>query len=296
MGAGTIISDNGVLERTCWNPLGRSFSGVLMPAPVPPNYTIGMVRVVTLFLAAAAGAVICGQSNPSFEVASIKPALKPTAELMRSGQVHTGTKINPARVDIGSAALSYLIAQACRVKLFQVSGPDWLSDARFDIQATLPPGSSTEQVPEMLQSLLEDRFHLTFHREIKEFSVYTLVVGKDGPRLTPVPDGYDPEPTDNRRPFTLESYAWWLYLAVDRPVLDETHLGGEYVFDMTLVMKEVTRTSLARANSGATGEAAEPAGGGAFRAVEALGLKLEPQKRALPVIVVDRIEKAPTEN
>ena len=119
--------------------------------------------------------------------------------------MHPGTKINPARVDVGSTPLNSLIAQACRVKLFQVSGPDWLGDARFDIQATLPAGSSAEQVPEMLRSLLEHRLKLAFHQETKEFSVYTLVVGKDGPKLTPVPAGYDPEPAINRRPFTLET-------------------------------------------------------------------------------------------
>ena len=254
------------------------------------------MRVATLLLTAAAGMAVWCQSRPSFEVASIKPAPKPTAALLLSGKVHVGTKIDPARVDIGSAPLNSLIADACRVKLFQVSGPEWLSDATFDIQATLPAGSLTEQVPEMLLSLLEDRFKLVFHRETKEFSVYTLVVGKDGPKLTPVPPGYDPARTDHRRPFTLEAYIWFLYLAVDRPVLDETRLPGEYVFDMAPVMKDVTRNLLSRLNTGSDGAGAEPAGGGAFRAVEALGLKLEPHKRALPVIVVDKIEKLPTEN
>jgi uncharacterized protein (TIGR03435 family) len=254
------------------------------------------VRATTLLLTAAAGTAVWCQSRPSFEVASIKPAPKPTAEFLLSGRVHVGTKIDPARVDIGSASLSSLVADACSVKLFQVSGPEWLNDATFDIQATLPAESSTEQVPEMLLSLLEDRFKLVFHRETKEFSVYTLVVGKDGPKLTPVPPGYDPPRTDNRRPFALDSYIWFLYLAVERPVLDETGLPGEYVFDMAPVMKDVTQNLRARQNTGPNGAAGEPAGGGAFRAVEALGLKLEPHKRALPVIVVDKIAKAPTEN
>jgi uncharacterized protein (TIGR03435 family) len=255
-----------------------------------------MVRIATLLLTVAAGTAVWCQTGLSFEVASIKPAQVQTGELIRSGKAHIGTKINPARVDFGSASLVSLIARACRVEGYQVFGPGWLDDARFDIQATLPAGSSTEQVPEMLRSLLEDRFKLTFHRETKEFSVYALVVGTRGPKLTQVPTGYDPEPTNHRRPLTVNAYCFWLQLALDRPVIDETHLAGEYVFDMTLVMSDVTKNTLARLNTGIAGEASEPIGGRAFHAVEALGLKLEPHKRALPVIVVDGIEKAPTEN
>ena len=53
----------------------------------------------------------------------------------------------------------------------------------FDIVATMPPGVSRDQIPEMLQSLLAERFSLAVHRENKEQPVYALVVSKTGPRL-----------------------------------------------------------------------------------------------------------------
>jgi uncharacterized protein (TIGR03435 family) len=256
-----------------------------------------------LYAAWLAASVLCqlgdqdaAANRPAFEVASIKPAPKPTAALLMSGELRMGTRIDPARVDIGSSALNSLIAEAYRVKLFQVSAPDWLGDARFAIQAKLPAGSSTGQVPEMLQTLLEDRFRLKFHKETREFAVYVLGVGSDGPKLESVPPGYDPAPTNNRRAFTLDAFAWFLYLAVDRPVLDETQLRGEYVIDMTDVVRDLLPNAMRRASSTSPGTAAEPTGGGPFHAVQALGLKLEPRKRNLTVIVVDSIEKMPTEN
>jgi len=80
-------------------------------------------------------------------------------------------------------SLSDLIRTAYRVKAYQVAGPDWMNVERYDIQATIPEGASPDQVPEMLQTLLAERFKLTFHRDSKEHSVYALVVAKGGPKL-----------------------------------------------------------------------------------------------------------------
>jgi len=55
--------------------------------------------------------------------------------------------------------------------------------ARFDIDAKLPAGANRTQVPEMLQSLLADRFRLKFHNGSKEFPVYALVVAAQGLKL-----------------------------------------------------------------------------------------------------------------
>ena len=70
-----------------------------------------------------------------------------------------------------------------KVELYQISGPDWITTSRFDVQATLPAGATKAQIPEMLQALLADRFGLTLHREPKEQSVYALLIGKGGPKL-----------------------------------------------------------------------------------------------------------------
>jgi uncharacterized protein (TIGR03435 family) len=114
--------------------------------------------------------VVSGQTPPAFEVASIKPAppITTIAAQIQSGKIHVGMTIDAARVDIGFMSLADLIRVAYRVKPYQISGPDWMREERFDIVAKLPDGASTDQVPEMLQALLAERFNLKVHRESKE--------------------------------------------------------------------------------------------------------------------------------
>jgi uncharacterized protein (TIGR03435 family) len=142
-------------------------------------------------LALAAGAAL-GQAPaaaPAFEVASIKPAAPLDANAVMSGKLHLGMRTDAARVDIGYLSLADLIHLAYRVKPFQISGPDWMGGQRFDIQAKIPEGASTDQVPEMLQALLAERFKLAVHRENTEQAVYALVVGKGGSKMKDaVPD------------------------------------------------------------------------------------------------------------
>jgi uncharacterized protein (TIGR03435 family) len=97
-----------------------------------------------------------------------------------------GTQVDGSRVDIGYTSLAELVRQAYSLKSYQLTAPDWMSGERYDIHAKLPEGATKDQVPEMLQSLLLDRFKLTFHRETKEDPVYGLIVGKNGLRLKEV--------------------------------------------------------------------------------------------------------------
>lgn len=122
-------------------------------------------------------------AGPGFEVANITPAAPPTPELFRSGKIHIGMTVTKTRVDIGGMPLTTLIQQAFRVKPFQVAAPPWAGESRWDILAKLPDGASEDQVPDMLQGLLADRFKLTIHHEKREQPVYELVVAKGGPKL-----------------------------------------------------------------------------------------------------------------
>jgi uncharacterized protein (TIGR03435 family) len=134
----------------------------------------------------AAGVVLGQYPKLEFEVASVKPAQP--MESQAPGKLHIGMQIDGARVDIGNMRLADLIPVAFKVKYYQVSGPDWLSAdimsaPRFDVMGKMPDGATADQVPEMLQALLADRFTMAFHRESKEHAVYALVVGKGGPKL-----------------------------------------------------------------------------------------------------------------
>jgi uncharacterized protein (TIGR03435 family) len=122
-------------------------------------------------------------AETEFEVANITPAAQPTPDLFRSGKIHIGMTVTKTRVDIGGMPLTTLIQDAYRVKQFQVAAPEWAGQSRWDILAKLPDGASEDQVPDMLQALLADRFKLTIHHEKREQPVYELVVGKAGAKL-----------------------------------------------------------------------------------------------------------------
>src|SRR5262249_47426799 len=140
-----------------------------------------MMRSLCLWTAFASAAFA-----QEFEVASVKPA-PPLESQVASGKLNVGMKVDGARVDIGSMSLADLIPIAYRVKRYQVSGPGWMTSQRFNIQATIPEGTSKDKVPEMLQALLADRFKLQIHRDSKEHSIYALVIAKGGHKLKEAP-------------------------------------------------------------------------------------------------------------
>src|SRR5579871_3603130 len=150
---------------------------------------------------AAAIAVFCGvlpaQTAPApltFEVAAIKPAPPIEPAKIMAGKMKIGMTVNQARVDIGNLSLADLIRIAFKMRPYQVNGPDWMGSQRFDIQAKMPEGATKEQVPEMLQGLLAERFKLSFHRDSKEHSVYALVVGKTGIKMKEAEPDPAPKP------------------------------------------------------------------------------------------------------
>lgn len=113
-----------------------------------------------------------------FEVAAIKPVT-----LRSAGPSLAGLHVEGTRVDLGMMSLTTLILLAYKVEPFQITGPDFLPLTRFDIQAKMPDGATKAQVPEMLQTLLAERFGLKLRKETREQQVYALVVGQDGPKL-----------------------------------------------------------------------------------------------------------------
>ena len=145
--------------------------------------TLALTASAALAQAPAPAAAAAVPSRLEFEVASIRPAEPINPAKFAAGKLHVGLTVDGAVADIGFLSLAELIPMAYRVKSYQVSGPGWMPQQRFDIKAKMPEGATREQVPEMLQALLAERFKLTIHRETKEHSIYALVVGKKGPKL-----------------------------------------------------------------------------------------------------------------
>ena len=240
---------------------------------------------------------------PAFEVASVKP-VDPRPANFR-GQM----SVDGARVDIRRMSMAELIRTAYQVKAYRVSGPDWIATTRFDIVAKIPEGAAEEQVPAMLKALLADRFQLKVHRENREYPVYALIVAKNGPKLKeaapdpahatdpPIPktNGYGNdmlhmEFSSITMPALVEVLERYRY--ADRPLVDETGLKGFYQVELDISQLELRMRDGLVLPPGV--EPAEP--GSLFAAFQHLGLKLEPKKEPVDTIVVDRVEKAPTEN
>lgn len=258
------------------------------------------------------------QSSRAFEVASIRSGAPATAEMI-------AIRMNADRsmIHYVNVSLRDLIRVAYGVKNFQISGPDWIGN-RFDIEAKYPAGATEDQVPEMLQSLLRDRFKLQLHRDTKELAVYALVVDKNGPKLkaaqTKTPDDPD-EPT--RRPgtpvrgnlqflmgpsgvhvigpaVTLSALSEALSHFTNKPIVDQTGIQGQYDFDLTFVPENMLRMAKGpggpRQGPDGTGDAQSEPRISIFDAMRRYGLKLESRKAPLTLLVVDHIEKKPTEN
>ena len=224
---------------------------------------------------------------PEFEVASVKRDLSETGV--------DRVRISKGDVVIQNVSLKRLISMAYGIpdsREYLLSGPDWLDSERFDISAKYPPETPDEGVLPMLQKLLGERFGLAVHHETRQISGYALVVGKGGPKLHPAAKP-DPLPMFRALPghasgasASMPDLADRLSRApfqLDRPVVDFTGLTGR--FDLTLEWSPVD----------ASGENA--AGPSVFTAIEEqLGLRLEPRKMPLEVLVVDRANRVPAEN
>ncbi|HWE48436.1 MAG TPA: TIGR03435 family protein [Bryobacteraceae bacterium] len=216
----------------------------------------------------------------SFEVASIRPNL--TGE---SGGAYGNS--HPGEVDIRNYPLQSIIEEAFDVRSFSFSGPAWLNSARFDITAKVPAGATLHERNLMMQALLKERFGLAVHHETKTLQGYELVQAKSGFRLQALGndgkgDGgwdYGPGRVTAMRA-SISSFADRLARQLNAPVNDKTGIEGFYNF--TLRYTE------------AGGDDTRPT---IFTALqEQLGLRLEARKVPVDVVVVDHLERTPTEN
>ena len=204
-----------------------------------------------------------------------------------------------------------------------------MSATRFDVLAKPPAGATSEQIPEMLQDLLADRFKLVAHRETKERNVYALVVGKDGPKMkeaspdagTPFPNGLGGRKVLMRSinsdgnlestvsvlngrtilespKINMHEFALTIGRYLDDPVVDLTGLTGDYeiAVDVPGNTNAGARRLARSASSDAAPAASEPSGTSILKSIQTLGLRLERRKAPLEYLIVDHLEKVPTEN
>lgn len=128
-----------------------------------------------IVLALSLGGGMRAQDLPAFEVASIKPTQTPQGRGLASLREDINT--DPARLTMTNVALKTAIRWAYKAGIYEISGPDWLNDVRFDIVAKAANPVPEDQLRLMLQSLLKERFRMEAHRESRQLSGYALLVG-----------------------------------------------------------------------------------------------------------------------
>jgi uncharacterized protein (TIGR03435 family) len=224
-------------------------------------------------------------SRLAFDVASIRPHL-PTPGPFRSTKDVGEAGITFTNVDLNSS-----IRSAYGVASYQIAGGlSWLTPDRYDIVAKAAVPASKTQLMLMLQTLLEDRFKLRVHREIKDLPVFGLIVGKKGLKSHPGKEGGETEVGGNAhlissRGMSMKDLASFLsqFTATSgRPVVDMTGLSG--LFDITL---NFVRDDLARGDNNADPDI--------FAALDEIGLKLESRTSPIEVLMIDHAEK-PSDN
>lgn len=197
--------------------------------------------------------------------------------------------------------LRAIVREAYSVKDLQIDAPEWLGAEIYRVDAVMPEGTTKEEAHPMLRKMLADRFGLRLHREQKDVPVYALVEAKDGFKLHAINDPDHPTQRMMETPggtmvraasiqtsgqytavsTSIDDFANWLRLQVDRPVVNFTNTQGVYEVDLHWT-PEVPK---------------QPADAELLRTIERkMGLKLEARKMPFEVLVIDHAERVPIPN
>jgi bla regulator protein blaR1 len=224
------------------------------------------------------------EKRREFEVASIRRA--------NDDGDHDSNRDN-AIFRTHNLSLKRLISQAYGIDLRQIyGGPNWVDSDSYDINARIAGDAARltgNEVSQMIQSLLADRFKLVIHRETRQISGYELVVAKKGARMERAkPDGHSDLHSNNTHlkaeNVTMENFAKSLSRNRDvgELVVDKTGLTGGFNFELDWMPERPDPRADASGDDRSS----------IFTAVqEQLGLKLESAKVPVPAIVIDRAEK-----
>jgi uncharacterized protein (TIGR03435 family) len=239
-----------------------------------------MVAMLSLLACAAA---VHGQT--AFEVASVK---------LTSPDVRGREQVEPSPggLTIEKMSLRSCIAWAYQLRRDQLEGPSWVNSERVDIAAKAAGPATESDLRAMLQTLLVERFKLSFHRETKTLAVYEMTVAKGGAKLVESKAGAGADVQANKQAYEIPHTTMAAFTqrlrelgAVDLPVVDRTGLEGTY--DVSLRFPSGWRPSPRPDADGVS----------IFTILERqLGLKLELKKNPAEVLVIDHMEQTPSAN
>ena len=253
---------------------------------------LGVVLTYSIVGACGFGGSAAGES---FDVASVK--------ISQHAQRDYRFSASPDSVTIIGVPLGYCIRWAYgfhQSQRFWLVGPSWMEPGfdcvRYDILAKTVAPVTIAQLRLMMRSLLAERWKLVVHQESRVIPVYVLSVGKLGPNLRISKKVGDSDPVlgqDGATTF-VGATMWQLVeeigLQVAAPIVDDTGLTGRYDFTLENFAKYEDYGIPIPGSRGADfGPAYD-------QALHKLGLQLKLQKRPTSVLVVDHVEKAPTQN
>jgi uncharacterized protein (TIGR03435 family) len=256
------------------------------------------VSLILVMIVATTHSAVTGQGTAdadqkaTFEVASVKPS-NPDEQ----GKILTA---RTRQLVTGNTTLLDLITFAYQLHVQQVVGePSWASKDKYDVIGKPGAGSPVDRTAmrTMLQTLLADRFRLTFHRDKKDLSAYALVKAAKPVLLTKSVGNPESGAVIEFRGLgsivfgnaTFDDFCALMQQAVlDRPIVDKTGITGRYDFTLTWTPDETQFSTL---GIRVPPPPADGSGPGLFTAVqEQLGLKLEPSRGPVDVVVIDHVE------
>jgi uncharacterized protein (TIGR03435 family) len=229
---------------------------------------------------------------PSFEVSELK--------LNNSGSARTQVSLADGRFVATNLLLRPLIAEAWNITPDAVIGPGWLDGVRVDIIAkAASPQTSDSELRLMVQTLLKERMKLVMHIEQRDQPGWLMSVWKGQPKLTPSDMPKNAEDGDcsventstglraTCRHLTMARFAHELPEIASRetqyqPVVDKTGLQGAWDFSFSWI--PIAQTD-------------QDGGTTLFAALQGqLNLHLEHTKTPLPAVVIDSMNKTPSDN
>ncbi len=238
---------------------------------------------------------MAANADPAFDVATIKPS-RPDERL--------SILVNPSGTQFTTTdtTLTNLVTFAYGIHPRQVTGgPAWLETEKYDLLARPDVAGmpNEKQLRSMVQKLLADRFKLAFHRDQKELAVYAIVLGKTGPKLTKsegdpngLPGlGFGGLGRFRGRNTSIADFAGLMQtLVLDRPVVDQTGLHDRYDFTLNWTPDETQFGGLTGQLPAPSDKADVPPD--LYTAIQQqLGLKIDPTKASVEVLVIDHVEK-----
>jgi uncharacterized protein (TIGR03435 family) len=280
-----------------------------------PRRRLVLLSIAGVALIAVVTLPAFGQQSRAFDVASVKPTASTDGRAL--------LQATPGRLAMTNLTLRRLILIAFGLQDYQLAGfPAGFDSENYDIEAKAEGNPSVQQIEgPMLQALLQERFRLSVHRETRQLAVYKLSLAKSGPKLQASQEGScipyvtsasppttakpgEPRPnfcgfqnpkaeglnrTLNGLGVTMADLAKTLsrnYTAMlGRNVIDETGLPGTFDLRLTWAMES-------DGSHAADVPPADATGPSIFTALqEQLGLRLEPAKGPVEVLVIDHVEK-----